>query len=65
MTTPEERLARLEGAYEHLATKSDVANLRAELKTDISNLQKWIVGLMLSSVALSVTLAIFIQRLLD
>ena len=31
MTMMEERLSRLEGAYEHLATKSDVANLKAEM----------------------------------
>ncbi len=35
----EERIARLEGGYEHLATKADVENLRAELKSDISAAQ--------------------------
>ena len=36
MTTPiEERVARLEGGYEHLATKADVESLRADLKADI------------------------------
>ncbi len=50
MTTTEERLSRLEGAYEHVATKADLigevgsvrtelANLRAELKTDIGDLR--------------------------
>ena len=40
MTTPiEERLARLEGAYEHLATKGDIADLRGELKGDIADLR--------------------------
>lgn len=37
--TEGERIARMEGAYEHLATKADVANLRTELKDDITNLQ--------------------------
>ena len=44
--TPEERLARLEGVYEHLATKADVANLKAdmarlevELKGDMAQLK--------------------------
>ena len=39
----EERIARLEGGYEHLATKADVADVRAEvadtradLKSDIA-----------------------------
>ena len=29
--TTEERLGRLEGAYEHLATKEDLANLKADM----------------------------------
>ena len=33
--TTEERLARLEGVYEHLATKTDIANL----KVDMANLE--------------------------
>ncbi len=38
-TTPtptpiEERMARLEAVYEHLATKSDIAELRGEMKAD-------------------------------
>ena len=42
----EERIARLEGGYEHLATKADVADVRAEvadtradLKSDIATSQ--------------------------
>lgn len=31
MTTMEERVSRIEGGYEHLATKADLANIRAEL----------------------------------
>lgn len=34
--TPEERLAKLEGVYNHLATKTDMAELKAELKTDVA-----------------------------
>ena len=34
MTTVEERLSRLEGVYDHLATKADLA----EVKTDMSHL---------------------------
>ena len=33
--TTEERLARLEGVYEHLATKTDIA----DLKVDMANLE--------------------------
>jgi hypothetical protein len=32
----EERIARLEGGYEHLATKADVENLRGDFKADLS-----------------------------
>ena len=42
--TSEERLSRLEGVYQHLATKADIAELKteiaelkAELKTEIYN----------------------------
>ena len=37
--TIEERLARLEGVYDHLASKADLAELRADLKDDIARLQ--------------------------
>ena len=33
--TSEERLSRLEGVYQHLATKADIAELKAELKIEI------------------------------
>ncbi len=43
-TTPtptplEERMARLEAVYEHLATKSDITELRGEMKADIAELR--------------------------
>ena len=45
-----ELVARLEGAYEHLATKADVAELRGELKTEIAKAQastiRWMIGTM-------------------
>ena len=31
MATIEERVSRLEGGYEHLATKADLANLKIDL----------------------------------
>ena len=37
--TVEERLARLEGVYDHLASKADLAELRADLKDDMARLQ--------------------------
>ncbi len=48
MTADGERLARLEGAYEHLATKADIAELRGELKVELSNIEnrltRWVIG---------------------
>ena len=35
----DDRVSRLEGAYEHLATKSDLSELKAELKADIGELK--------------------------
>ena len=37
--TIEERLARLEGVYDHLASKADLAELRAVLKNDIAHVE--------------------------
>ena len=39
MATTEDRVSRLEGGFEHLATKADVANLKV-----------WIMGLLLTVV---------------
>ncbi len=40
MASEAERLARLEGAYNHLATKADLANLETRLTT-------WFAGVLL------------------
>ena len=37
--TVEERLARLEGVYDHLASKADLAELSAVLKDDIARVE--------------------------
>ena len=65
MTTPEGRLSRLEGAYEHLATKADLQSLEGRLLKEIADSEnrmtrqiaeaetrmvKWMVGLMIGSV---------------
>ena len=41
-----ERLSRLEGAYEHLATKADVERVRTDVERVRSELKgmKWIIG---------------------
>ena len=33
--TPEERLSRLEGVYEHLATKADITRLEGQIKAEL------------------------------
>ena len=40
-----ERVSRIEGGYEHLATKADLAQMKAELKADIGRLDGEIGGL--------------------
>lgn len=39
------KVARLEGAYEHLATRADVENLRGELRGEMSELRGEMGGL--------------------
>ena len=45
MASIDERVARIEGGYEHLATKADIAELRSEVWT-----MKWMLGLGLTAV---------------
>ena len=39
-TSLDERVSRIEGGYEHLATKADLAQIKAELKGDVA----WLYG---------------------
>ena len=55
--TVEERLGGLEATLEHLATKTDVANLRAEMLAMKSELIKWMIALMLASATLAAAVA--------
>ena len=52
----EERLSRPEGAYEHLATKadiallkSDIADLKAELFDKMNVHMRWMIGIQIAS----------------
>ena len=47
MATVEQRVGQLEGAYQHLATKADLAELKAELKGDLLRLVIGLAGLQL------------------
>ena len=69
MTTIEERVSYVEWKLDSLATKEDLANVKSDLMAEISKIEpriiKWMIGMVLSSVTIATTLAIFIQRLVD
>lgn len=44
MASIEERLGHLEGGYEHLTTKADVANLKADIRELENRLIRWLIG---------------------
>ena len=48
MSTTEERLARIEGGYEHLATKAGIAELTGMMHTLTGELRvhRWVLGLL-------------------
>ena len=65
MTTDPQRLARLEGAYEHLATKADLKDLELRLTAEIAELTRamaaqtrWLAGLVLAAAAAGVVIAV-------
>lgn len=65
MTTLEQRVSRLEGGYEHLATKADLADLKYEIKSDLSQLEsrllRWMIGMVLTSIVVASSVATLIQ----
>ncbi len=76
MVTLDERVSHLEGKINSLATKEDVANLRADVTGQLANLRaetkemetriiKWMVGSVLAGMALATSLTIALQNLLS
>ena len=67
MASLEERVSRLEGAGEHMATKADVADAKAELKADIARSKvdtiKWVFGIVFGAAALATSAALLFQRI--
>ncbi len=72
----EERVSRLEGAYEHLATKDDltaqvgslqvqIAQLEAKMEQRFANQTRWFVGFMLSGMAFMSVVAFGVARLIE
>ena len=43
--TIEERVARMEGGYEHLATKSDIAEVKAAIANAQASTLRWVIGI--------------------
>ena len=58
MASLEERVSRLEGGQEHLATKADLANTKAEII-------KWVVGIGLGVVVLNSSITLAALRLMN
>ena len=59
-----ERLARLEGAYEHLATKADISELKVDIEKMQVSIIKWIVGVGLASATIAAAVASTVVTLL-
>ena len=61
-----DRISRLEATYQSLATKADLAELKAEFKGELhaleSRLTKWMIGLMLGSITAAVAIATAVDR---
>ena len=64
MTTEVERISRLEGVYQHLATKADVAELKAELHLMEVRLLRWGMATVLASVGVASGITLAVDRLL-
>ena len=58
MATVDQRVSYVEGKLDSLATKADLAELETRLI-------KWIIGMMVGSVAIASTIALLVQRLTD
>ena len=58
------RVARLEGAYAHLATKADLADLRTELRVEMARMETRLLlrvgGLVLVGLALAAAIGRFV-----
>ena len=62
--TTEERVSRIEGVLPHLATKADVAELRADLTKQIAESETRVVRWIIASVSLAVAVVTVINRVM-
>ena len=58
MASVEQRVSYIEGKIDSLATKEDLAQLEVKLI-------KWMLALMVGSITLAASIALFIERLID
>ena len=67
MTTIDQSITRsdLRDELRHYATKSDLAQLRAEMSGMETRLVKWMIGVMFGSAVLASSLALVLERLLS
>ena len=65
MATLEQRVGQLEGAYQHLATKADLAQPERRLTKEISHGIRWMAGLQITGLAAIAGIVITIVQLLD
>lgn len=63
--TVEERLSRIAGAYEHLATKADVSRLEIRMADSEARMIRWMVGLVLVGLGVGIGLTTFLVRALQ
>ncbi len=58
-----DRVSHLEGVYGHLATKANLAELKADLTAAIAAQTHWLAGLVLASAAAAAGVVIAVDRL--
>ena len=64
MASLEERVSRLEGGQEHLATKADVAEVKAEIAKSKVETIKWMFGIGLGVVTLNSSITLVALRIM-
>ena len=65
MASLEERVSRLEGGQEHLATKADVAEVKAEIAKSKVETIKWMFGIGLGVVTLNSSIPLVALRIMN
>ena len=57
-----ERVAKLEGSYEHLATKADVERISTKISDLETRLIKWLIGVVLLGMGVAAAIATALQK---